>query len=204
MSPLTTDQNALLEVVSRLSVESIRQELPGFSGTAIGDGLLLGSESFSKEGNRKKVMILLTDGEANVGIDPKSAVLYTRERSIRIHAIGLGSPAGTDLYTTDSFGRKQYFLDVLGKPIRARIDEALMGYIASTTGGKYANALSEKDLERIFADIDTLEKAPISETKYISRPLGQFLLPPLFLCMGIFLFFERRRLGSPYIQKSHL
>ena len=141
MSPLTDDREGLQSIISLLGVDSIRQELAGLSGTAIGDALLLGTESLSDR-SRERVMILLTDGEANVGIDPRAATVYTKEAGIRTYTIGLGSTKGTDLYTTDANGRKQYFLDSSGVPIKARVDEALMRYIADTTSGVYANALS--------------------------------------------------------------
>lgn len=121
----------------RLEVDSIKQEIPGFSGTAIGDALLLAEDALgtTDQGKeRKKIIILVTDGEANTGIDPKIAGEYVKNAGNTIYTIGIGDPKGTELYTTDQRGKRQYFLDENGKPIRASIDEALLRKLAEDTG----------------------------------------------------------------------
>lgn len=113
-TPLTFDYPALLENVSTITTDSIRQDIPGLSGTAIGDGILLAIDTLTKDTGseaRKKVIILLTDGEANMGMDPLAATKLAREKNIQIYTLGIGNPEGTDLYVTDRFGKKQYFLD---------------------------------------------------------------------------------------------
>ena len=41
LSPLTFDHDAISTIVDRTTVDTIKQEIPGLSGTAIGDALLL-------------------------------------------------------------------------------------------------------------------------------------------------------------------
>lgn len=116
--PLTFDYPALIDSVERMTTDSIKQDVPGLSGTAIGDGLLVAIDTLTREeknaltpdpspseekGDRKKVIILLTDGEANMGVDPRIAAKLAREKGVRIYALGIGNPAGTDLYVTDRF-----------------------------------------------------------------------------------------------------
>ena len=40
-TPLTFDYAALVDAVERMTTDSIRQDIPGLSGTAMGDGLLV-------------------------------------------------------------------------------------------------------------------------------------------------------------------
>ncbi len=155
-SPLTFDHIGLLSIVSDMTVDSIKQEIPGFSGTAIGDALLLASDSMITEPERKKVIILLTDGEANVGIDPKIANEYMKRTGYVVHTIGIGDPEGTELYVTDSFGKRQYFMDYKGIPIRASIDEKLLKQIAADNHGIYANAASLNQMEKALEDLNRL------------------------------------------------
>ncbi len=89
LSPLTFDSTVLVQIVGSIGVDSIKQEIPGFSGTAIGDGLLLGYQSLESEPTREKIIVLLTDGEANLGIDPKASALYAKEKNVSIYTIGL-------------------------------------------------------------------------------------------------------------------
>ncbi len=203
MSPLTTDISSMQSIITKLGVDSIRQELSGLSGTAIGDALLLATDTLSLDMSRERVVVLLTDGEANVGIDPRSATVYAQEAGVRVYTIGLGSTTGTDLYTTDINGKKQYFLDSSGVPIRARVDEALMRYIATTTGGVYANALSSTDLEKIFQDIQSREKRPIIRDEYTSESLIFYPIVLTLLALWSLLWIERRRIGSPFIARAH-
>lgn len=155
-SPLTFDHTWLISIVSDISVDSIKQEIPGFSGTAIGDALLLASDAIKSNPERKKVIILLTDGEANIGIDPKIVNEFMKKTGVVIHTIGIGDPAGTLLYVTDAFGKKQYFMDAWGVPIRANIDEPLLKKIAADNGGVYANAASLAELQKAIENLDAL------------------------------------------------
>lgn len=110
LSPLTSDAEAFTAILSKVTTDSIRQEIPGLSGTNIGEGLLLASESLSGTTGDKNV-VLVTDGEANVGIDPKPVAKLMSERKVKIHSIGIGDPKGIDLYVTDkTSGQKTYFL----------------------------------------------------------------------------------------------
>lgn len=143
-SPLTFDHPGLLAIVNDITVDSIRQEIPGFSGTAMGDAMILATDTIADQPERQKVIVLLTDGEANVGIDPRIANEFLKKTGVTVHTIGIGEAKGTELYTTDAYGRKQYFMDNQGVPIRASIDEKLLTQIATDNHGVYANAASLK------------------------------------------------------------
>lgn len=156
-SPLTFDRKSLTSIVGNITVDSIKQEIPGFSGTAIWDALLLATDAITNDiPERKKILILLTDGEANVGIDPKIANEYVKKTNTTVHTIGIGDAKGTDLYTTDAFGKKMYFMDRNGVPIHASIDEPLLKKIASDNNGLYANAATLTGMEKALDDLSKL------------------------------------------------
>ena len=57
--------------------------------TAIGDGLVLGVDMANSIPNKKKVVILLSDGDHNAGVvTPNEAVQYAIQKKIQIHTIG--------------------------------------------------------------------------------------------------------------------
>lgn len=85
-----------------------------------------------------------------MGINPTVAAKFAKEEGIQIYTLGIGDPAGTELYVTDRFGEKQYFLDQTGKPIRATLDETMLTSIANITGGQYYNAKDSDSFESIF------------------------------------------------------
>lgn len=91
---------AFSTILSKVTTDSVRQEIPGFSGTNIGEGLLLASESLSGATGDKNV-ILVTDGEANVGVDPRPVAKLLQEKGVKVHSVGIGDPGGIDLFVTD-------------------------------------------------------------------------------------------------------
>ncbi|MFP4497179.1 MAG: VWA domain-containing protein [Vulcanimicrobiota bacterium] len=116
---------------------------PREGSTAIGDGLSMGIEMATSIPNRKKVVILLSDGVNNAGIiSPMEAVGYARDNNIQVYTIGLGSDEPVIL-GYDWFGRPQY----------AELDETTLKYIASETGGKYFKSVNESTLDDIYKNI---------------------------------------------------
>lgn len=51
--------------------------------------MLLASDAIVSNPERKKVIVLLTDGEANVGIDPKIANEYMKKTGAILHTVGI-------------------------------------------------------------------------------------------------------------------
>ncbi|MDD2487080.1 MAG: VWA domain-containing protein [Candidatus Gracilibacteria bacterium] len=165
--PLTFDYDTVSEIVKGINTDSINQNIPGLSGTAIGDALIQSCDSLTKIGSdekRSKVIILITDGEANLGINPELAAKYASEKKIKIYSVGIGDPSGTLLFTTDKYGVKQYFLDNLGNPIKSGLDEKTLNYISANTGGKYYVAKDFNSLSKIFEDLSDLNKTDIKVT----------------------------------------
>ncbi len=169
LSPASPSKTAFSEILLRTTTDSIRQEIPGLSGTAMGDGLLLATDALSGS-VREKVAIVLTDGEANVGLDPEPVAKYAAERGIRIFTVGIGDPKGTDLFVTDAAtGQKRFFTGPDGKPIRAIVDEPLLRGMAETGSGEYGLAKDAESLARVFDRIDRLTKTEtvsVVETRY--------------------------------------
>ena len=111
--------------------------------TAIGDGLSLGVEMATSIPNKKKVVILLSDGVSNAGvISPAEAVAFARANSIQVHAVGLGSDEDVVLG-----------YDVFGRPQFAELDEATLQAIADRTGGRYFKSVDAQTLDEIYAEI---------------------------------------------------
>ncbi len=156
ISPPTFDTIGIRSLLDQIRPETIDQNIPGLSGTAIGDALLLANTFYTGSTSRDGAIILLTDGTYNIGIDPKIAVEETRALGTQLFVVGIGNPEGIDLYTTDTHGEKKYFLDIDGKQIKATLDEPLMQTLASKTRGQYFLAQDTVSFARIFWDIASL------------------------------------------------
>ena len=93
-SPLSFDYNVVRYYLGEISTENINQRKYGLNGTAIGDAILAAVNRFKNSPDRTKVLILLTDGEANVGTDPIVVSEYARSNGIKIYTIGIGRKDG--------------------------------------------------------------------------------------------------------------
>ena len=87
--PLTSDYEAAILFLDEIDTEMIPTQ-----GTSISSALNTGLSAFSQEGEKFKVLILITDGEDHEGkaiaIAEKSA-----KTGIIIHAVGVGSVSGS-------------------------------------------------------------------------------------------------------------
>ena len=148
--PLTTDQNILRE-----QLNSIRSGLLE-DGTAIGMGLATAVERLRNSKAKSKIIILLTDGVNNAGlIDPITALEIAKTYKIRVYTIGVGTEGTAPYPAQDAFG------NVVMQQMPVQIDEALMQKISTETGGKYYRAKDNNSLNKVYKDIDQLEKTKI-------------------------------------------
>jgi Ca-activated chloride channel family protein len=158
--PLTLDYPILLDSLKKVEpTSSIKM------GTAIGVALANAVARLKDSTAKSRVIILLTDGENNSGtIDPETALDIAKGFGIKIYSIGAGvdGEAQLPIIQTDPFGRtiKTY------QPIHSTVNDDLLGRLASETGGKYYRASSGGALEKVFKDIDRLEKTKIDVNKF--------------------------------------
>jgi len=143
---LTPNKDKVIEKLSNIA--------PTNGETAIGDGLSLGIDMATSIQNKKKVVILLSDGVSNAGvISPSEAVAFAKSNNIQVYTIGLGS-YGKTVLGYDFFGRPQY----------AELDEGTLKAIAEQTGGKYFKSVDIKTLNEIYQNISTDIKREKEET----------------------------------------
>jgi Ca-activated chloride channel family protein len=168
--PLTTDQNVLKEQL--LNVKSGLLE----DGTAIGMGLATAVERLRNSKTKTKVIILLTDGVNNSGlIDPITALEIAKAYKIRVYTIGVGSEGSAPYPVKDQFGQTSI------QQMPVQIDEALMQRISRETGGKYFRATNNNSLNRIYKDIDKLEKTKIEINSY--KRYSELFFPYAFIAL---------------------
>ncbi len=124
------------------SISSIQQ---GTGATAIGDGLSLGIDMVSSILDKKRVIILLSDGIQNSGlVSPEQAIQYAIRNNVQIHTIGIGSEK--PIYLRD---------DIYGEPQYAELDEVTLRNISDMTGGNYFKSLDEEVLNQILLDLSS-------------------------------------------------
>ena len=154
--PLTTDYPVVLAAVDAIQSGQLED------GTAIGTAIATAANRLRSAPGRSRVMILMTDGESNRGsIDPRTAAQAAAQFGIRIYTVGVG----TEGMAPVPVGRGLYGLRYENRPVR--IDEVLLTDVARTTGGRYFRARDAQALQRIYEQIDRLERTPVKSRTYV-------------------------------------
>jgi len=159
-TPVTSDKSIVLRALKNVKYTTLIE-----SGTAIGMGLATAVNRLKDSKAKSKVIILLTDGVNNSGfIEPKIASELAADFNIKTYTIGLGTN-GQALSPVAILpnGKFQY-----GRT-KVEIDEDLLKAIAEETGGQYFRATDNKKLEKIYDEINKLEKTEVEEFKYYNR-----------------------------------
>jgi Ca-activated chloride channel family protein len=157
--PLTSDHTVLKNLFTQVQTGVLQD------GTAIGMGLASAVNRLKESKAKSKVVILLTDGVNNAGaLSPLLAAELAKPFNIRIYTIGVGS-RGKAYAPVGIYPNGQYVYDY----VKVEIDEKVLSEIASITGGKYFRATSNSSLEKIYAEIDKMEKTIIEEKQYSKR-----------------------------------
>jgi len=173
--PLTIDYPVVLASVDNLQPGLIQED-----GTAIGTAIITSANRLHRAQGRSKVLILLTDGVNNRGtIDPRTAAKAAAALGVRIYTIGVGSEGMAPV----PVGRGVFGLRYETRPVE--LDEPLLEYIAQTSGGRYFRARDALSLQRIYEQIDQLERSPIRAKRYVRyRELYRW---PLGIALGALL-----------------
>ncbi len=170
--PLTLDYGILLNFIEEIEIGMIED------GTAIGMAIANAASRLRDSKAKSKVVILLTDGQNNRGqLDPLTAAKVAKAFGIRIYAIGVGKRGDALFPVDDPIWGKRY----VRMPVK--IDEKILKEIAQITGGSYFRATDKESLEKIFEEIDGLEKTKI-EVKEFTR-YSEMFVPYLFIALGV-------------------
>ncbi len=164
--PLTIDTDVLTNLLKDVTVAEKE-----YDGTAIGMAIANAINRLRNSAAKSKIMILLSDGSNNAGeLDPITAAEMASEFGIKIYTIGAGTNQSVTYIPNRGY-------------IRNEVDEETLRAIAKQTNGRYFRANNVVRLERIYKEIDQLERSEI-EVKTYSRYqdlYGWLLIPAAIL-----------------------
>jgi len=187
--PPTLDHGALLEVLDTVEVAEPVRDRQGRiineglwqeeQSTAIGDAIAVATDRLKDIETESRVIVVLSDGENTAGVvQPEEAAEAAAAFGVRIYAVGVGSTGMAPFPAVDVFGREV----LQAQPVR--LDEATLKMLAEKTGGQYFNAQDTETLERVYAEIDRLEKTETERRLYTEyREMFQTLMLPGLACV---------------------
>lgn len=160
--PMTLDYEM---IQSRVSEITTAKDARIKDGTALGVALANSSGRLKDSKAKSRVVIFLTDGENNSGtIDPETGLAIAKQLGLKVYSIAIGKsgPTQIPIYRKDIFGNK--IKDY--QPFVSTVNEELLQKMADQTGGRYYNAASGDALQKVFQEINSLEKTKMDVKKY--------------------------------------
>lgn len=96
---------------------------------------------------------------------------------VKVYTIGAGTTGLAPVRMEDRFGRS------ILRSMRVEVDEAVLRQIAEVAGGQYFRAEDAEGLERVYAEIDRLERTRITEDRF--RQYDELFAVPLALALAL-------------------
>lgn len=116
--------------------------------------------------NKAAAIILITDGQGNLGPDPLKMAQLAAEHGVKVHTVGVGTPEGVVI-------RAQ------GVSQRVKLDETALKKIAEMTLGDYYRATSATDLRKVYDQLGMtirMQKHQTTEVSALFIALGMLLV----------------------------
>lgn len=187
--PITTDYAA-----AKLFLNTVDTDVVPTQGTAIGAAVELAEESFNYDEGGNKALIIVTDGE-NHEDDAIEAAKSAAEKGIRIFTIGMGTPMGAPIPTTQNGRQTGFRQDQDGNTVVSSLNEDMLRNIAGIGNGSYTRATnSSVGFERILDELSGLEKNEFESQVYTDyEDRFQFFIGAAFLFFTFFLIMGEKK-----------
>ena len=160
--PLTTDYEAALLFLHAIDTKMIPNQ-----GTSISSAMDKAIDIVSRDEDKYKVVLLVTDGEDHEG-DAINLAKKASEIGIEIHTIGIGSNSGglIPIVKNDN-GQIEYKRDNSGKLITSVLNKNILKEIANAgNGGFYHFTNDGQNYTHINKAIQSMEKRVINSHEY--------------------------------------
>ncbi len=186
--PITTDYGS-----AKLFLNAITPNIIERQGTDISAAIQKATQSFGKDEEKNKAIIIITDGEDHEEDAIKAAEEATKA-GISIHTIGIGSDAGVPIPVYNNGVPAGYRKDKEGNTVVTKLNEKLLQSIARATNGVFVKANNgDVGLDAVLDKVGELEKKQYESKKYTDYEdqFQWFIGASLFFLLIEFIISER-------------
>jgi Ca-activated chloride channel family protein len=143
-APMTIDHAVFGEALDALDTSIIP-----WGGTDIASPIRAAIEAMATEPDRRKLLVILSDGEDLQG-EALAAASEAAHAGLVIYTVGVGTRSG-DLIPIEHDGQRDVMRDADGHPVMSHLDEQTLRRLAEITGGAYAPlGASGQGLETLY------------------------------------------------------
>ena len=147
----------------RVTNEIKAMDISLIGGTAIGD-VMITSGNLLLNNKKSKIIVLLTDGQSNVGASIEEGVSYLNGNNIVVDTIGIGSLEGGSFVNYN-------------ESVTSKLDEEGLKFIAERTNGKYFRAADKEGLNNAYKEIAEIKEGKNTiDLTFYSLILGLIIL----------------------------
>lgn len=162
--------------------------VPQFVWTAIGDALLLGIQNMESNNFGSGIMILITDGDSNIGYEPDDVVAILQKKNIPLYTVGI--------WQWDDF---TVGYDYFGGQILTTYNPKFLEELSKATGGESWIIESNDDMKTIIEQItQAIQSRAVATIDYPLFSLNRMLL---LILIGRMMVITIRRGWARYIYK---
>ena len=186
--PFSSSSSAIVSTLQSMNLGDF-PPVKAFLWTAIGDSLLLGVENLQQfvhqETYKPWIVVLITDGDSNIGFDPMQIVSYYQKIQVPIFVLGVGQEnylIGRDTWNTD---------------VTTNINLSLLQQLADKTWGKFYRVLGEKSFGDFFAELSkNIVAQQQQKIQNVLRELNDYLMYLIFILLLWLFIFRLSLLGK--------
>lgn len=187
--PLTGDYAA-----ANIFLNTVNTEMVPTQGTAIGDAITLGQESFDEEQAKYKTMVIISDGENHQG-DAVSAAQKAEEKGVVINTIGVGSEEGDPIPVKRDGRQVDFVRNQEGEVVVSKMNPNILQDIAANGNGEFFHLRDTRQtVEGLMESIEQMEKRKLDTKVYTDYTdhFQIFLGAALLLIVVEFILTERK------------
>lgn len=179
--PMTTDYSA-----AKLFLHTIDTDVVSVQGTAIGAAIELAIDKFHTDDDKRKALIIITDGE-NHEDDAYAMAGEAAENGFVVYTIGMGTVQGGPIPIYKNGQRVNFLKDEHGETVVSKLDATILQEVATAGNGKFIRSgENDPNLSDLLEEISEMDKKEFDSKRFADyEDRFQYLIASAFFFLFI-------------------